>query len=40
MLFILGEKAVRAARECGLPARAIQALDQAERYHEGTGCGF
>jgi hypothetical protein len=37
VMFILGEKAVRPARECGLPARAIQALDQAERYPEGTG---
>ena len=35
--FILGDKAVRAARECGWSARALQALDQAEGYPEGTG---
>lgn len=37
VMFILGETAVRAARECGLSARALQALAQAERYPEGTG---
>ncbi len=37
VLFILGDKAVRAAREAGLAARVIQALDQAPKYPEGTG---
>lgn len=35
--FILGDKALLAARECGLSARGRQALDEAERYPEGTG---
>jgi hypothetical protein len=37
VLFILGDKALLAARQCGLSARALQALDQAPRYPEGTG---
>jgi hypothetical protein len=36
-MFILGGKAVLAARQCGLSARALRALDGAERYPEGTG---
>ena len=35
--FILGDKAMVAARRSGLSARALQALDQAEKYPEGTG---
>jgi hypothetical protein len=35
--FILGEKAVLAARQCGLSAAALRALDEAEKYPEGTG---
>ena len=35
--FILGGKAVAAARECGLPARILKALDEAPKYPEGTG---
>ena len=35
--FILGDKAVLAARQCGLSAGALRALDEAERYPEGTG---
>jgi len=35
--FVLGEKAVVAARECGLPARVRKALDEAPKYPEGTG---
>jgi hypothetical protein len=35
--FILGDKALLAARQSGLSARALRALDDAERYPEGTG---
>jgi len=35
--FILGDKALLAARRSALSARALRALDQAERYPEGTG---
>ena len=37
VMFILGDKAVLAARQSGLSTRALRALDQAERYPEGTG---
>jgi len=35
--FILGDRAVEAARKSKLSAAAIRAIDQAERYPEGTG---
>jgi Protein of unknown function (DUF3788) len=35
--FILGDKAVLAARQSGLSARVLRLIDQAERYPEGTG---
>jgi len=35
--FILGEKAMKAARECGLPARVVKILEEAPKYPEGTG---
>ena len=35
--FVLGEKAVLAARQSGLPAKVLRALDEAEKYPEGTG---
>lgn len=35
--FILGDKAVAAARERKLPKVVLKALDQAPRYPEGTG---
>jgi hypothetical protein len=35
-MFILGDKAMLAARQSGLSARALRVLDQAERYPEGT----
>jgi hypothetical protein len=35
--FILGDKALLAARQGGLSARALRALDEAPRYPEGTG---
>jgi len=35
--FILGDKAVRAARASKLGARATKLLDEAPRYPEGTG---
>jgi len=35
--FILGDKAVQAARQGGLSARVIQLIDEAEKYPEGTG---
>jgi hypothetical protein len=34
--FALGDKAVAAARESGLPARALKIVDEAKRYAEGT----
>ena len=34
--FALGDKAVQAARQCGLPQRAIKIIDEAKRYAEGT----
>jgi hypothetical protein len=37
VLFILGDKALRAARECGLSQRAMKLIDEAPRYPEGTG---
>ena len=35
--FILGDKALLAARQSNLSARAIQALEEARKYPEGTG---
>jgi hypothetical protein len=35
--FILGAKALQAARESGLSAAGLQALDRAVKYPEGTG---
>jgi len=35
--FILGDKAVRAARQSTLPKRIVEALDAAPKYPEGTG---
>jgi hypothetical protein len=35
--FILGDKALHAARQSGLSASALAILDQAEKYPEGTG---
>jgi hypothetical protein len=34
--FALGDKAVQAARDSGLPQRAIAIIDAARRYAEGT----
>ncbi len=34
--FVLGDKAVAAARKCGLPASLLEAIDQGPRYPEGT----
>ncbi len=34
---VLGERAVEAARNCGLSKSAMQLLDEAPRYAEGTG---
>jgi len=34
---VLGDKAVKAARQSKLPARVIEILDEAPRYPEGTG---
>jgi len=36
-IFILGDKAVKAAHAAGLPASVIKRLDEAKRYAEGTG---
>ncbi len=35
--FILGDKAMKAARECGLPPRVMKILEEAPKYPEGTG---
>jgi len=35
--FVLGEKAVAAAHEAGLPAAILAAIDAAPRYAEGRG---
>jgi hypothetical protein len=35
--FVLGDKAMKAARECRLPARVVKMLDEAPRYPEGNG---
>ena len=35
--FVLGDRAVAAARASDLPKRVIKALDEAPRYAEGTG---
>jgi len=35
--FILGDKALVVARQSGLSAQALQALDRAQKYPEGTG---
>jgi hypothetical protein len=37
VLFILGDKALSAARHSGLSAQGRRALEQAKRYPEGTG---
>ena len=34
--FALGDRAVQATRESGLPQRAIKIIDEAKRYAEGT----
>ena len=38
--FVLGEKAMQAARDSKLPARMMKILDEAPRYPEGTGLRF
>jgi hypothetical protein len=35
--FVLGDRALEAARKCGLSKSALQMLDDATRYPEGTG---
>ena len=35
--FILGDKAMKAARECAFPKRVVKILDEAPKYPEGTG---
>jgi hypothetical protein len=37
VVFILGDKAVQAARQSHLPRQVIELLDEAPRYPEGTG---
>ncbi len=37
VMFILGDRAVRAARQGGLSARLMRILDEAPKYPEGTG---
>ncbi len=38
--FALGDKAVAAARQSGLPARVLKMLAEARRYAEGTALGI
>jgi hypothetical protein len=35
--FVLGDKAIQAARQSKLPKRVIKIIDEAKRYSEGTG---
>lgn len=35
--FALGDKAVAAARESGLPGRVLRIINESKRYAEGTG---
>ncbi len=37
VMFILGDRAVQAARQSKLPLRVLQIIDDAPRYPEGTG---
>jgi hypothetical protein len=37
VVFILGDRAVEAARKSDLPKAVIKAIDEATRYAEGTG---
>ena len=37
VLFILGGKAMRAARQIRLPQRVVKAMDEAPKYPEGAG---
>ena len=37
VMFILGDKAVKAARQSKLPQRIMKIIDEATRYPEGTG---
>lgn len=37
VLFILGGKAMQAARESKLPLRIVKVIDEAPKYPEGTG---
>jgi hypothetical protein len=38
--FVLGDKAVAAARQCNLPQSVIKILNEAKRYAEGTAVRF
>ena len=38
--FVLGDKAVEAARQCGLSQTVIRLIDEAKRYPEGTAVRF
>jgi Protein of unknown function (DUF3788) len=35
--FVLGDRAIEAAREARLPQRVMQLIDEGDRYPEGTG---
>ena len=37
VLFILGDKAMRAARQVKFPQRIVKVLNEAPKYPEGTG---
>ena len=38
--FVLGDKAIKAAKESGLPERIIEQLARAKKYAEGTALRF
>jgi hypothetical protein len=38
--FALGEKAVKAAHDSGLPSSVLEAIDSAKKYAEGRGVRF
>jgi Protein of unknown function (DUF3788) len=40
VLFILGAKAMVAARQSKLPQRVLKVMDEAPKYPEGTGVRF
>lgn len=40
VVFILGDRAIKAVRQIKLPQRMVKVIDEAPRYPEGTGVRF